>query len=615
MLRISFALILTCLSLSGFTQEYDAELLNYKTIIFIRKGILYKTINAEIKINNRAGEKYSTVSIPYSKLIKLSKLDAYLKDKLGLTVKTLQKKDIIDKSSIADYSLYEDDYIKEFTLKHNSYPYSICYSYEVQQDEFISIDDWLPVLNRKVPTINAILQVEVPLNYNISFTSKFTDSFSTDTTDLQIMYTWSASYKNIFIPEISSPSLSQLLPEVKIVPLDFKYNLPGSFRSWLSFGNWHNDLLRGLSDLPPAEQAIIQNITSGISDKREIIKKLYWYLQDHTRYINITIETGGLKPYPASYVAENKYGDCKALSNYFKSVLAFKGIKSFYTKVLAGDPIIEIDKSFPYQQFNHIILCVPMPEDTIWLDCTSDGPFNHLGTFTQNRDVFLVEEGKSHFTRTPALTSNDVAEIRRVRITYAGQNQATAIFSNSYRGEVYESLFYLSHSVSDQDKSQIIRNNYVENGFELISFSLIPAPRDSPEISLNYSARSGNVYKVYGNDLIISILPFSMQRYEDPKTRKLPIQLDYPVNRTDSLEYEIPIGYSLNNKLLNQTITSDFGQYKIESNLKERKVKIVKSFILNSGKYPVDKYLDFYRFIKKVVDSENSNVIVTNKQF
>ena len=615
MLRILIALFLICLSLPAFTQEFDAELINYQTIISVRKGKLYKAHTAEIKINNRAGEKFTTVSIPYSKLIRVSKLEAFVKDNLGLTVKTLQKKDIIDKSSISDYSLYEDDYLKEFTLKHNSYPYSICYSYEVQQEEFLSIDDWLPVLNRKVPTRKAVLMVEVPLNYKIAFSSKFTDSYKTDTTDLLIRYTWSASYKDIIVPEISSPSLSLFYPEVKIVPVDFKYNLPGSFKSCQSFGNWHSDLLKGLSDLPLSEQSVIQNLTSGISDKKELIKKLYWYLQDHTRYINITIETGGLKPYPASYVAENKYGDCKALSNYFKSVLAFEGIKSFYTKVLAGDQIIAIDKSFPYQQFNHIILCVPMPEDTIWLDCTSDGPFNHLGTFTQNRDVLLVEEGNSHFTHTPALSCNDVLEVRRAHITYAGQNEATAIFSNSYKGEVYESLFYLSHSVSDQDKSQIFRNNYVENGFELISFSLVTPPRDSVEISLNYSARSGKIYKIYGNDLIISILPFSIQRYEDPKTRKLPVQIDYPVNRTDSLEYEIPVGYSLNSKPVTQTITSDFGQYKIESNLKERKIKIVKSFTLFSGKYPIDRYPDFYKFIKKVVDSENSNVIVTNKQF
>jgi hypothetical protein len=613
--KIFAILLILCFNIGLFAQDHDAELLFQATNISIKNGKLLKTISYEIKINNRAGEKFTKISIPYSKLIKVSKIAAFIKDNTGAIVKKLQKDEIIDKSAISDYSLYEDNYIKEFTLKHNSYPYSICYSYDVLQEEFLSIDNWLPVLDWETPTVKALLVVEVPKGYKISNRSHLTDSFRCDSTDQFVKYIWNASYNKLIEPEISSPRIASLMPYVIIVPASFKYDLPGSLTSWPSFGEWHNNLLKGLSDLPDSEKNNIANLLKGTNDTKAKIKILYNYLQDNTRYINITIETGGLKPYPASYVAVNKYGDCKALTNYFKSVLDFAGIESFYTKVNAGGQIDEIDKTFPSQQFNHIILCVPVQKDTIWLDCTSDMPFNYLGTFSQARDVFMIQNGRSHFTRTPELTNKDVLVTRKASFSQNIQNQTIAKFSNTYKGARYESYFYLSKSVNETDRLLLFRNNIVNGGFELIDYTLAVPPRDSAKISLSYSARSNKIYKAYGKDLVIPVLPFSISRFEDPKKRKLVVQIDYPEFSIDSLEYEIPPEYVPDGRLADESFSGEFGSYRSETTITGNKVRIVKRFQLNRGIYTLDKYPGFYAFISKVIDIENNNKIVANKKF
>ena len=148
-----------------------------------------------------------------------------------------------------------------------------------------------------------------------------------------------------------------------------------------------------------------------VTNKQEQIKILYHYLQDETRYVNISIKTGGLKPFPAAFVTEKKYGDCKALTNYMKAMLSHIGITSYYSKIFAADAVKNIDKSFPSQQFNHVILCVPFEKDTIWLDCTSKGPFNYLGTFTQNRDAYIIKKNSSFFAKTPVLKFKDVLDV------------------------------------------------------------------------------------------------------------------------------------------------------------------------------------------------------------
>jgi hypothetical protein len=608
-------LLFYCVGLSCLAQAPDAELISQETSISLKNEKLIKSINYEIQINNRDGEKFATISIPFSRLIKVAKIEASIKDTNGVIIRKLLKSELKEKSAISDYSLFEDNYVKEFTLKHNVYPYRICYSYEEQEEEYLSIENWLPVLDLKIPTRKAVLKAELPVGYKVSYRSQFTDSFRSDTTSLSVITTWVASYTNLIEPETSSPGLINLMPRVIIVPDEFKYDLTGSLGSWSKYGEWETNLLKGLSDLPPGEKYIIQNLISGVNDTKEKVKKLYYYLQDHTRYVNITIETGGLKPYPASYVAENKYGDCKALTNYFKSVLEIAGIRSFYTDVNAGDKIAEIYKSFPSQQFNHVILCVPVNNDSIWLDCTSKMAFRYLGTFTSARDVFLVDEGRSHLTRTPELSYNDVKESRLVFLHQDSQNQTVADFRNTYRGEKYEYYFDLSSSVNEADRLQIFRNNIVRNGFELIDFNISAPPRDSAEILLTYSARSGKIYKAYGNDLIIDVLPFSVPQFEDPKKRKLPVQIDFPVYKTDSLVYDIPPDYKVPGKLTNQSITSEFGKYGVKYVTKDNQVSIVKSFLLFPGKYSLDRYSDFYKFITRVNQIENNDFIVTSKKF
>jgi transglutaminase-like putative cysteine protease len=278
-------------------------------------------------------------------------------------------------------------------------------------------------------------------------------------------------------------------------------------------------------------------VIKNTANDKEKIRKLYHYLQDETRYINVTINIGGLKPYPASYVAKNKYGDCKALTNYFKSILDYIEIPSYYTKVYAGSPINKIDKNFPSQQSNHIILYIPLKGEDIWLDCTSDGAFDYLGTFTQNRDAFIVDLNNSKFIKTPNLKPIEVLETRNIKINY-NPNYATVKFTNTYKGNSYENILNLEKNYNESEKSRILRNYIVEDGFQLIDYNISYLNRDSVEIKVSYNAATLGIYNHYGNDILLNNIAFPLPNFEMPNVRKLPVQIDYPISLlSGKLEY------------------------------------------------------------------------------
>ncbi|HEX7411373.1 MAG TPA: DUF3857 domain-containing protein, partial [Bacteroidales bacterium] len=315
-----------------YAQKFDAEVIEYKTLCEVSTGKLTKTVTVTIQINNRVGDKYTEISIPYSKTEKVSEIHAWVENMDNIKVRDLKNSDITDKSAISDISLYEDSFNKCFQLKHNIYPYRVIYTYKTTYRNSITIAWWTPILYSAIPTREAELQILLPKNFKYHKYVNYVPDNSIDSTDAIIMLKWKASYDKPIKSEIYSQP-EDVKPYVVVAPINFQYGVEGCAKDWESFGNWQYRLMQDLDVLPDDEKNTISALINGITDKREIIKILYHYLQDHTRYINVSIGIGGLKPYPASYVAQNKYGDCKALTNYMKAMLSYAGIESFYTIV------------------------------------------------------------------------------------------------------------------------------------------------------------------------------------------------------------------------------------------------------------------------------------------
>ena len=350
-----------------------------------------------------------------------------------------------------------------------------------------------------------------------------------------------------------------------------------------------------------------------MTDRRDILNKLYHYLQDNTRYINVSIETGGLKPHPVSYVVTNKFGDCKALSNYFRSVLHFAGIQSYYSKIYAGDGSREIDKSFPSQIFNHIILCVPVDRDTIWVDCTSDNPLGYVGTFIQNRDVLVVERGKSYFTRTPALGCSEVEEVRVVEITSTAPPLSNFKIKTTVRGEKYELLKFLVKEIPEKDRDAVIAGEFVPGTLTVKEITADFVNRDSTFGSLMITAESNRYYSVFGENLVIKVLPFELPELKGPGIRVNPLLIEYPIALTDTLFYNIPSGYTITTVPKDITIDMPAGQFSSTYKSSGGSVRVIKKVVLQAGTYRGDEYNDVYSFLNKIKVAEEAPIIATKK--
>jgi len=590
-------------------QKYDAEVIKFDKWCQVEKSEVTTYNNITLKVNNKNGEKYSLISIPYSKDIKVSEIKAWVEDSKGIKVKELKKSDIIDRSEFS-HDLYTDRMLKIFQLVHNNYPYFVSCSFTYTDKNYMTVGSWSPVLFQDIPTQASTFVVSAPTDLPLVKSVKNLTNTSEEVKDNRRILAYSASYTTPFKDEIYSDP-SKLLPYVEVLPLNFERDLPGSWDSWKSYGDWVYGLGEGLDELTETEKQTVKQLIAGISDKKEIVRKLYHYMQDHTRYINVSIGIGALKPFPAEYVCKNKYGDCKALTNYMKAMLKEAGISSFPADVYSDDESDEFDTEFPSHQFNHVVLMVPLENDTIWLENTSNSkPFNYMGTSTQGHYALVVDKGNSRLVRIPELTPSEVLQEKHIWYELKKEGHAVVSINNIYRGDDFELFNAVTAQLNETEKDQLMREYMPFDNYEVIKWNLDKKHRDDPSISLTAELTLNKVLNSLGQEYYVSLPASGIPGFSNPTARTLPVELLYPIAIRDTITYSLPEGMELKSQFQPVSVEGKFGSFSLKIYPEAGKVKAVKSFLLNRGYISLMDYPEFYKFIDTAKKADRSRIVI-----
>ena len=608
--RTSVILFLALLSsLPGRCQKYDAEVVSYNTVVTADASSVKMTKSVEIIINNENGTEYGVVTIPHSNNISISKIEGHVEDALGNVVKVLRKSDIIDRNEFTE-AFYSDRFIKGFILDYGNFPYKVVYSYSTVEKRYMNICYWIPAISLNIPVKEASLTVILPndLSYKL-YNYKVPDSSvikKEKTTELSFRSSW----PDPFNKEVYSSILSEI-PYIKVLPEFFENNLVGSWNSWADYGNWIHGLNEGKDLLTDDEKLKIDVLVKGITDKSEIVRVLYHYLQDNTRYINVVEGLGALEPYPASYVCKYKYGDCKALTIYMKALLKYVGVESYYTIINASDPPMDFVYDFPSHQFNHAILVVPIENDTIWLENTNKHiPCGYLDVSTRNRPALMIEKFNSRLIRTPDFDKNDVltSEKQIYEVSLTGSTKLT--LSNICRGELFEFLNAIDGGANRNDVDKYIRQAALFDNYDVKDWKINKSGREDSKIELKVDITLNKFVKPLGKDYYFSLSSGGVPEFETPSRRKLPVLIPEPIYYIDTLIYNLPEGYGLKSQFEPVNIESPHGFFNLSLESTGNTIIVRREFLMLDGSIELDKYPEFYSFIDEVRKSYSHKIVI-----
>jgi len=567
-----------------------------------------------VTILNKKAENMAVMLFSYVNADKVDIKRISVYDANGKKIKSAKQSDIIDRSAGGETSLYSDYRLKAYRHVPSSYPYTFEYEYEIQLQRLYSLEYFKPYISEnqsiQYTSLELVNPQDIPLHIALTGNVEALETAKTITGNK-----WEFRNLPALIIEPYSTITDEILPGIFLSPQYLSYDdYKGMADTWQSYGNWLTGLLKGRSSLPSASIEKYRKMTTSATNEREKIRILYKFLQSNTHYINISLGIGGLQPHPVTDVESLGYGDCKDLSNYMISMLDAVGIKAHYAVVQAGKKDYHFIPDHPGHQFNHVIVCVPQKNDTIWLECTSqDIPFGSLGDFTDNRYALLVDGTASKLVRTKEyrqednhLSSNLIITPSFPDATVSGTIRYKGIFMGS-------SAHYAKQTLHEQQKW--VTENLEFTNFTLNNHNIKVYDVQEPKVELQFEAEIRSFFSGNNDRLFVSLnLNNKISAPERMRNRKTPLVIYYPYHCQDTITVRLPSGYEPESIPESTISEPEFGMYSMKSVVKDGVLTCIREFRINKGHFPPEKYQAFQAFMQQAALADSKQLVLIRKQ-
>jgi hypothetical protein len=563
------------------------------------------TVKKTVTILNKNGDDEAEMVLFYDKNTAIKYVKGIILDAFGKPVSKFTLSNFTDHSAVNDFSLFEDDRVKHFAPTVLSYPYTIICEYELRFKQNLAIPDWYGGSDAGIAVEHSsytfICKPEDKIRvktYNYIGTPELTK------TDKFKSQTWTVKNIAAFKPEPYAPDPDNYRTHVKIAPVAFNfYGYKGSYQNWDELGKWiYTDLVKNRQTLPPDAIAEVKALVAGIENDKDKARKIYAYVQKKTRYISVQIGIGGNRPIPAAEVHQVSYGDCKALVNYTQSLLKAVNIPSWYCVVNAGDFKKNMETDFAsMNQGNHIILCLPLKNDTTWLECTSqDIPFGFLGSFTDDRTVLACTEEAGKILKTPALTTQMNLQSRRAELYLDKAGNISGNLQTTLGGSQYDNCDQMINQPLTEQLKMLKKAYDIDN----IDFSGLKYHQDKGNTPITTESFDLSIQKYAAqtnNHLYLVLNAFNKKRsIPEVKNRLLPVFINRGYIDVDELVYHLPENVNIELTPDDKILKNEFGMYQVTIKKEDKKLIYTRKFTLNNGTYPAEKYADFANFIATV---------------
>lgn len=618
-------LTLVVLSVCSYAQDHPEwsvvdikdDLKTHADIVVRKYDLTYKVVNSHKAIKsasfvktilNSHGSDDAFLVIPYDDFRKIKKFDALILDAKGTKIDKVKNSDIIDYNSGGNS--IDDTRVKVVDLSKSTYPYTIVVDYEVEFNTNFYSPTFAPQHAERVSVENA----SFTLSFNEETPVKFKSMNLAEPSNDGGSFVWNVSNLKAIEEEDYSPDVFNYIPVVLTSPNSFVLdNSKGSFNSWKDFGKWYYELNQGRDQFGEEDRTAVINLLKDKTNEIDKVRAIYHYMQEKTRYVSVQLGIGGYQSMPAQKVSDVGWGDCKALTNYTQSMLKAVGIVSYPALVNSGFGANRIMEDFPSNQFDHVILCVPLQQDTVWLECTSrEMPFNFLGDFTDDRKVLLVTPGGGKLIKTPLYSYKENLQSQSVEVWFDKAGQGKAIVNTTYRGLQFDDV------IRDLDESDEKLKKIGYSEIDIPNFTIdkisfehqkdqIKATRHLEMSLRDYATKSGQ--RVF-------LKPNLMNRQNSyPKLnndRKIEVVTRYAYTDIDTIKYHLPEGYYFEYMPKDIHFEGPFGTYDASFKAEENGFIYIRKLEKYKGTYPKESYNDLVDFLKKMKKADNTKVVLTS---
>ena len=575
-----------------------------------------------VSLLNTAAGNERHLAEAFSSLQSLDDISASVYDAAGRKLRSIKAKEFKTFAGNIGHPGFTDVQLKQYFLEYAAYPFTIELDVTTTALQTFMLPVFEPlgyshIIGERVALEHASLQVIAPPSVSLKYRAFFMPpAVESRTDDGNIVLNWSsgahcAQLAAPFRPRDINGSPAVLLSVQKVAIEGYQ----GDESSWRSLGAFVNLLNEGRDVISDEDKLRVHKLTDALPDRRQKIRAVYKYMQEHTRYVAVELGIGGWQTLDAAFVGKNQYGDCKALSNYTMALLKEAGIVSYPVLISAGTDYRAVMPDFPAAYFNHEILCIPATRDTVWLECTSaDAPAGYLGNFTEDRLGLMLTPDGGKLIRTPVVSDKENQLCRFVQASLNDDRSYSMQIRGIYNGSYCDQLMAGVQHKSAAALQQYLDNKFLLSSYNVTSMHYTPAEGESaPRWIEQLSLTAGNMVSGSGKYFFVNInlLPLELPDTEPEDIRNERFTVAQWSAIKDTFQIQLPKNFVPGHLPEAVSITAAFGSYQRAMVLEAgSRLNIYRTLIWKKGEYPAEASATLVGLIKKIQRDEQERLVI-----
>lgn len=367
------------------------------------------------------------------------------------------------------------------------------------------------------------------------------------------IHTWRVKNVKRMDTEPDAPAYSYYAPHV-VVLID-SYTWKGKTTQLLAdekaLYTWYYSLVEKVNaEESPEVKKVADSLTHNLTSDAEKVKAVFYWVQDHIKYVAFEDGMGGFIPRESKLVCSRRFGDCKDMASIITSLCHAAGVKNVYLTWIGTRDIPYTYEDVPAPMSdNHMIATFVENGKYYFLDGTGRNlPFGTPTAMIQGKEALIgMGPDKFEVVKVPSIGIEQNRRIDTIEINVA-KNMLQGTGKAVLAGYDKIDFAYRINGLNDQKKKDEYLTGLVSKGnnkFTSGDFITRYFTDRSRPAEVTYNWQLPDYARENGNEIYINMHLNKWFRNDllDASKRSVARELEYKYHDTFVYILNIPAGY------------------------------------------------------------------------
>lgn len=578
----------------------------------------------ELVLLNTNVNRYSESFVGYSGMNDLIDLDAKTLVPEKNKYRTVAVRNIITEKSM-DEGIFYDDYKSKKIFFSGLQPGAhrvVSYKQQIKMPQLLPpffFQSYAPV-ERSTYTIT--LPNSVNIEYKLFNVAEDEVHFSVEEGSKEKVYKWEMkNVAGLHTLDDDAPGIRHFMPHIVVRLKDYS---DGTISTNVLSGTkdlykWYYGFVKNVNNTESAQlKVLVDSLTKNSGTDVEKIRQIYYWVQDHIRYVAFEDGLQGFIPREADSVCSKRYGDCKDMSSILTSMMKLAGLKAYPAWIGTRDIPYTYEQVPTPLTDNHMIAAVVYDGKTVFLDATSKHlAFGYPSSFIQGKEALIGIDSVNYKIETVAevdYKKNTTVDSFHLRIDNRMLKGKASKHLTGYDKQWF-TYFLGSLEKENFKKAMEARLTVGNNKFRLDTAIVLNQIERDKDLVVNSEFYLADYIQQVGDEIYVNLNLERMwyNNYLDTAKRKLDYEEEYKWLTTQHYELEIPEGYAVEYLPKEKSVDNERFGFDMSYTQSGNKIILDKTQYLNFLLLKKNNFSQWNAMIKEISKAYNESIILKKK--